>query len=335
MKVCRVPFEFLEIYDDGVVNTCCPWYNNSLSIGNIYETNFDDVWNSEVAIDYRTRLLNGDYSLCNLNLCPAQKNPLLLFDKETTDYEPVMKKYPKFVNFCHDTECNLYCTICRDEIVVNSDSELELKNKRIDEVFLPLLKDAETVSLCGKGDPFASRNCKKLITAISSTYPKIRFNFVTNGVLANEKMLKTLGVVDKINSIHISPHSVTKKTYQKIVRGGRFDDVVKNIKMFSKMKKENRIYDFSLIFVVHSVNYQEMPAFVEFANKHNAQPVFWEYRQQASMSSDNYDELAIFEPTHRDHHKLIKVLQHKNFNIEKDPLHPLLRSLIEKTNSQS
>lgn len=330
MKVCRVPFEFLEIYEDGSVNCCCPWYNNFLSLGNVYNTKFEDVWNSEVAIDLRTRLLNNDYSLCNLEICPTFRNEHLLFDPEVTNYTPVTKKYPRVVNFCHDNECNAFCTICRDSIIRNSDDELAIKNKNIEDVFLPLLKDAEKVSICGKGDPFASRNCRNLISAIAATYPNIKFDFITNGVLANKKMLTELGVLDKIVGVTISPHSVRKETYDKIVRGGNFNKVLENIKMFSKMKKEEKIEEFTLIFVVHSVNYREMPAFVEFAEKHNAKPVFWEYRKTCAEMEKNYEEVAIFEPTHRDHHKLIEVLKHENFNRKIDPLHPLLRNLIIK-----
>lgn len=330
MKICRVPFEFLEIYDDGKVNSCCPWYNNFLSFGNIYCTDFEKVWNSEVAVDLRTKLLNNDYSLCNLEICPTFRNEALLFDPEIVDYKPIMQKYPKMVNFCHDSECNLTCMICRDKIIVNSENELTEKNNNIEKVFLPLLKDAEMVSLSGLGDPFASRHCRKLISAISSTYPDIKFKFATNATSVNKNLLVGLGVIDKIYSIFVSMHALSKNTYEKIMRGGDFKKLLENLKLFSEMKKENKIEEFSLIFVVNSLNYKEMPKFVEFAEKHNAKPVFWEYRKNGTEMDDKYKEYAIFEPTHKDHHKLLKVLKHKNFNREIDPLHPLLRSLVNK-----
>ncbi len=68
-KFCPIPFQEMEIHQDGSVYLCCPSFNNYYSCGNVFEDSFENVWNSEKAVDLRMRIMNGDYSLCNKDVC--------------------------------------------------------------------------------------------------------------------------------------------------------------------------------------------------------------------------------------------------------------------------
>lgn len=312
MKICKLPFEQIEIHDNGESFCCCPQHTNFLSFGNFHNLKFEDIWNSEAAIDLRTKILNGDHSLCRTDVCEVNKI------YTNVEYNPIIHKpktdiYPKRVFLGHDSECNVYCLFCRDEIRKNSPQELIKKNKLIDSTYLPLLKDAEIVHISAKGDPFSSPHSLKLIRSITENYPNIKFYFTTNGIRCSEKIFKALGIMDKINGIQVSLHSATKKTYNKIVRGGDFTSVLNNLEFLSSMVKNKQIDTLCLGFVVTSLNYHEMPKFIEFAEKYNATPMFWQYQKWGALIDKNYEHYAIYEPTHKDHEKLLEVLCHENF----------------------
>lgn len=51
---CIKPIFRAEIMADGTVLPCCGFINNNLSMGNVNETNFVNIWNSEKYINFRT-----------------------------------------------------------------------------------------------------------------------------------------------------------------------------------------------------------------------------------------------------------------------------------------
>ena len=94
--------------------------------------------------------------------------------------------------------------------------------------FLPILKNCEIVSLNGSGEVFASSHCKKLVKAIVEKYPNIKFDIHTNGTLCTNELCDKLGITEKIVSVDISLHSATEKTYNKIMLGSSYKNVIKN-----------------------------------------------------------------------------------------------------------
>ena len=121
---CIMPFCHIEVHKSGDIYTCCPAYIKNISIGNIFEDNFDNIWHSKKAKIIRNNILNNDYSCCDLSICSPEKN---------MDYEQIKYlnekielsnnfRYPKIVKFCHDAECNYKCITCRNEIIINDKS---------------------------------------------------------------------------------------------------------------------------------------------------------------------------------------------------------------------
>ena len=238
---CTRPFEEIEIHHTGEVYTCCPNWNNFYSIGNIYEHTIDEVWNSEKAQDLRKRILNNDYSLCDVNACSYCRQSLFLspFNTKCTQR---MEEYPLIVKFCYDYECNIACTICRDRMKKLSDTELETLNSKIDTFFLPFLKSAKTLIINSYGDPFGSRHSRLVIQKAAKMYPDLKFDFHTNGILCNEASFKNLNITPKrIEKIRISIHAATAETYGKIVANGEkyFPKLLENLEYISEIRKKN------------------------------------------------------------------------------------------------
>ena len=114
-QACVQPFTAIEIDINGNVFTCCPSFINYYNIGNIYESkSLEELWNSEKARNLREKILNNDYSLCNLELCRQKRL------ESAENLTANSTNLPKYITLAYDKECNLQCITCRDKKYKNS-----------------------------------------------------------------------------------------------------------------------------------------------------------------------------------------------------------------------
>ena len=307
-KTCKVPFFTAEIFDNGDVYSCCPDYTKIGAIGNIYKQSWNEIWNSENAKKIRSYILNGNYSLCRLNYCNGNFFPLV-HELQTLNTEVNFQEYkPKIIKFSTDNSCNVMCTICRNKLHCNDDVEhTKFLDSKIESIFIPILKDVEIVNFTGSGDPFASKHFRKLIKRIAEVYPNIKFDLHTNGILCNEQNLTDLGIINRLSTVQISLHSATKETYNKIVKNGNWDKVENNIKFLNELKRKNLLNEIHLNFVITSVNYRDIPLFIDFCAKYNAKGFLWNYRDMLSNVLD-IDDTIITSPLHNEHSDFVKIM---------------------------
>lgn len=318
---CSQPFYQIEIYENGDVFTCCPSFLDYFSIGNIYKNTFDEIWNGEKAQSLRKKMLSGDLSCCS-DGCFRKT----FHEEKNEKFSPIVSDYPTEISVSTDNSCNIACKICRDENTPRPQKDFE---NEIDNIWLPIFKNAKVVRFGCSGEPFSSLKEKYLIKKIAETYPNTRFQFHTNGILGTEKVLKDLQVFDKIEIMTVSLHSATKDIYEKVINGGNFEKVQQNLALYSKMKKEGLIKFFRMIFVVYSENYTDMENFVHLAEKLGAEPQFWAYRMNDTEIGRNYEKYAIFEKNHPKYEKLKKILKSKTFDKNNIILYPELKAIRE------
>jgi radical SAM protein with 4Fe4S-binding SPASM domain len=307
-SICLKAFDACMIDENGYVYFCCQEWVNWYSIGNIYESNFEYIWNGEAARKFRRTVWDGDYTFCNRNLC---RSPNFVKREQIAHYYKSNGEYgqlPQFVKICHDKSCNVRCITCRDKHFVHSKEDMDRLDSLIDTRFIPLLKNTKTVGLNGAGELFASRHCTNLVRRITNVYPNINFALHTNGILCDQDHLEKLGILDKIKHVEISIHAATKETYDKIVLGGNFDKVMKNLAFLSDLKKEGKIDQVQLSFVVTVLNYKEMKSFLEMGINFGFTVAFWNY-WKANVSIDSeYEKYAVFENFHPDYNDLAMIL---------------------------
>ncbi|MBD5404976.1 radical SAM protein [bacterium] len=302
---CIFPFERIQIELDGDVTFCCTAFNKNYSIGNIFTDEIDDIWYGKKAKEFRKSILDGSYKYCNLNICGNYYDEY--FGKLNYNEDTLSPPYPNFVYLSYMPSCNVKCKICRDNIRLETKEETEHFNSIADKIIL-LCKNAEIIYLNGGGELFTSPHCKQIIKRLKDTYPKIRFFIHTNGLLCDEAHIKEYGLDGKVDIFNISIHAATKKTYESIVRGGHWEQLQKNLKYLSSQKCK-----LFLPFVINSLNYKEMPAFVKMAHKLNATPLFWMLRDKGyshshSQMCKELDKYTCWKASHPDYNDFLKVL---------------------------
>lgn len=302
--ICTFPFESAQISMQGDVYVCCPPWCNSYSFGNIYEQSFDKIWNGEKAREFRRQFITGNYNICNLDLCVKDCS-------HNVNPEEIVAK-PKTFIFCYDSTCNVKCIFCRN---CHQKQDLSYFDEHMDEIISNMLENAENVVLSGVGEAIASPHSRKLIKRISALFPNVKFSLISNGVLCDRKNLEEIGIIDKLLSITVSMHAVTKSTYDKLVIGGNFEKVMKNLEFLSNLKKEGKIDRFILNFVVNSYNYNEMIPYIKMAQKLGATVGFLELLK-LETNEDVYEKINIFNERHPEYNRFVKVLKNPIFRSE-------------------
>lgn len=330
-KYCKHPFNTIQIQNTGEVYCCCCYWTDFYSFGNIFEQSFDEIWNGEKAKEFRRQFIENNYKYCNLDVC----DPFL------QEFEPdYTAEYPKKVEFSYDRHCNVRCIFCRNEKNKEEEEYNRQKEKRIEEnfdrVFTPIIEKAEFVELNSAGELFASRHSMEVVKKIININPNIEFNIISNGILFTQENVESLGLKKRLNTVIISMHSATEKTYNKLVERGNFKALIRNVEYLSELKKQGYIKRLQLNFVVTAYNYKEMKKFVKLVKKLDANAFFINYHRQID-SDDLMNKLDVSQPKHPEYNNLVKILKDPIFNDESclvndylKNLKPVKNNLLEK-----
>ena len=328
---CPAVFSQVYIYPDGRVFLCPDCYMSSKAlIGNLNEYPFEKIWNSKKAIEVRKEVKKGIYNYCKPSYCFAKSNyNCRLIPFKNIDYSPKQKKFPKMVCIGSDCECNVNCIMCRPTLSRLTDEELVEMNKKIDSIFIPILKDAEELTLSTTADPFASRHTSLLMKTAVEKYPNLKLNLLTNGILCSKTKCDELGVTSRLSKIMVSFHASNEETYNNVVKNGNFKKVIQNIEWLSELKGNNKIDALFFAFVVSSKNYQDIPNFVEFTKKYNAKALFWCCRDWGGNLKNSDEPLEILQYSHPKHQEFVNILKQVDMNSDKCYFSPELKFIAK------
>lgn len=302
--VCRQPFTAIEINGDGDVYTCCPSFINFHKLGNIWENSLEEIWYSEFAKDFRKRILNNDYSLCNMDIC-RQYQP-----RNAENFSVENPSLPKYITLSYDKECNLNCITCRDAKYKNTKEQTNLYNEKIDSILLPLLGNAEILALSGSGEAFYSKHSRLLIKKISTINKKLLFNINTNGILFTKSNCKKLGIYGRINEVFVSLPALSKNIYNQIMIGSNLDVVKKHILwMAEEQHKTGAIKKVTINTVISKLNYMEIPSLIEFAKNLDIYITLSPYCDWGTKLSKNYKFLSVWEKDNEDYQIFSNILK--------------------------
>ena len=299
---CAYPFDRIEILPRGEVYTCCSAYlKHNFYLGNIFEQEFSEIWNSEKALKLRYSVSHGNFEYCNDSciffnsrdkgeypLLPRKSKPKLGETNSTnqsieqnpygssSDYEVLLescrlKRGPRQITLSCDESCNLHCKSCRSEIKMIGSA----LNAKLTDVLMhklrPLLKDCTSLRMLGSGEVFVSKSCMELLKSIThEEFPNLKIELLSNGQLFTPKMLEKLSNLRGVPlEMSFSIDGATKATYEALRNGASFEKLLENIKYASQLKSDGFITLLGIHFVIQKSNFLELPALLKMANELN------------------------------------------------------------------
>ncbi|TPV95174.1 MAG: hypothetical protein B7733_11350 [Myxococcales bacterium FL481] len=310
-RICPRPFEEFQIDHNGDVYICCPSYLN-LPVGNVRRESYHEILNSEMARNIRQSILNGTFKYCNRSTCPSIRHDGLereqaiedeeLRDLVTTRSDRVHRV--KHVALSMDSTCNLWCPSCRQEKIVEKSATVEWKVRSIDEVVLPLLRDADSVMMNGYGDVFMSQICQRVLSRINSReYPRLKIHLLTNGVLFDRRNWQRYpNIHDMVSTVRVSVDAATERTYRSVRRGGDFHKLHDNLRFLAVLRREGSIERFGLAFVYQEENFTEMAEFAKQGLELGCDRVAFEaLLDWNTYARAEYEQRAVHLPGHPRH----------------------------------
>lgn len=320
-KICPAPFVQVDVLERSSHLCCASWLNTSA--GDMSTNAWEDVWNSEAAQAIRESIHDGSYRYCNKGACPKiQANDLTpatelaaqsgFWHEILENAATAVPQGPEIVNLAYDRTCNLSCPSCRVERFAADEALRERFDRMQERTILPLLKGAKTVFITGSGDPFASKNFRRLMEQLTpGEYPELRFQVMTNGMLFTPRQWESFPALhNRVKILKISVDAATGPTHELLRRGARWPTVLENMAFAGELTARGAVDHFELVFTVQTENYREMGDAVDLARQVGATGIYFaRITNWGTFTDDQYRDKAVFLTSHAEHDAFLQHMQ--------------------------
>ena len=304
--ICLEPFRVIEIGLNGNVRLCSCGGWMPTEIGNIFNQNIKDLLQSALSSDIRQSIINGSYEYCNEKTCGViANNQLISIEKcdQKNLFDSEFYLSPVDITIAGDLTCNLSCPSCRTHVIKNSPKELDQQNRLskifADNIFSGQSQKHMTVRISTSGEVFASSFLMSFIQQIPlDNYPNLELIIQTNGLLVEKNWHKLNGCINRIKNVTITIDAARADTYEKLRRGGSWQQLLKSMK-FLQDKKSSSEMTLTTRMVVQRDNYKQIKEFYDFSKNFNADLV--EYSRLGDWNTYSKEEFSIvdvFNPAH-------------------------------------
>ena len=328
-KKCLEPFRNIDILPLGEVYTCCSAFlKHDYYIGNIFQDDFDSIWNSEKALKLRYSVSNGNFEYCQANckyLCDEKDeysfsdNGFPIVPREEGDTVSSYKDCrvettPEVISLSCDKSCNLYCSSCRTEREVLSREESDKLYEKLMKVVRPMLKNCKVFHSLGSGDLFASSACSRFYKTLTiQEFPELTLSIITNiQLLTPYKWEEFKNLHDFPLRLIVSVDGACKETYERLRRGAKWETLVENLMFFKEWRKrsENKIERLSLNFIIQRDNFHEIEDFCKFADSVGADTIwFQQITNWGTYSDEEFQSVNVFDKKNEHHDEAMSNLK--------------------------
>lgn len=263
MKLCERALNWIQIIDYKGTVRGCSWMRNN-RIGSLSCQNIKEIYHGKHADELRAKLIERDYSLCNMDACPY----LAMNDMENHMIEiDEIPEYPEELYLAFEQVCNYHCTSCTvPEIMKNNkmrdlESGYDIIEKQLEEA-LPHVKK---ISANGCGELFVSKRILKLLANWKPLAPieQLSVSLETNGSLFDEEHWKQIENLGKYHlSVSITVMSFDEPTYQ-LLSGTRLpiSKIEDNLRFVKSLREKGIVNYLEIATVVQERNFRYLPEF--------------------------------------------------------------------------
>jgi cyclic pyranopterin phosphate synthase len=257
-KQCPVAISQLYLHSSGKVYPC-GFIQGRESIGNVKESSMRDIWEGDLATEFRNSHISGKNSTCmemqgkyNCHLLHNHINP----EKENSKI--------KRLDIMIDSFCNLVCIMCTNRSEENKGFAHEDFWTELEESILP---DVEEIELVG-GEPFVVKDTYRLIDLVMKVKPSIRWCFVTNGHFDFDRLFKAKLMNLTVHSAAVSIDSFDPEKFKKIRVNGDLSKTVDTLRKIREIRDVKKFY-LTCNFLIQRDNYDEVRQAIKFCENEN------------------------------------------------------------------
>jgi MoaA/NifB/PqqE/SkfB family radical SAM enzyme len=320
--ICKLPFDYAELTSTGDIAVCCYLPKN---LGNVNRNPFGKVWNSYFSRKLRASMLDGSFRYCDKTLCRSMQNFDSNLIKTNEIEEPRLKAIVdeakvsldsdlKKLSLGNDYTCNLECPSCRTGMRKMNKEEVQHQWAKYSQIMAEVGPKLEMIHIAGDGDAFSSQFYDQVIRKSDwEKYPNLKIGFQTNGIALTEKKWNTLPeiVKSRVAYVGISIDGATAPTYEKLRLGGKFENLVTNLKFLATMPDKKKYgFPVNLNMIVQKQNFREIVPLVALGKQLGVDEVGFTYiRDWGTFPEGEYPQHAVHLPEHPEHQVLLEILK--------------------------
>jgi molybdenum cofactor biosynthesis enzyme MoaA len=336
---CYYPFHYLGTQSSGGCYLCCmTWL--PYPIGNLKARSIKRIFNSIKAQRMRIAFYKGNFKYCKLNLCnivnsknykPYTREDILSSNLFTdrTKKEILSRKLkitdgPSYIADGISTKCNIQCNFCYGTYMKNKACDNDMTNK-VKEYIKNNTERVRMLEFCTEGEPFIHQHVKEVMKSARNN-ESIGFYFTSNLTHIDDEtksLLKEINIV----KLHGSINAAKKETYDKSIKNGNWENVMKNLDYFIDLKeKRNKNMWIQISIVVTNQNYKDLIDFVRFGIGKNLNEII-------IYPMVEYDVVKNLQITDTEIPEIEKMLSDKIFDdsrVEVEPFRDFINSLKDK-----
>lgn len=191
-----------------------------------------------------------------------QEKNIRLNEFEFKQRTVVLNSTPEGLGLGAHYHCNAKCTFC-----LGGKPKI-FSLQRFKEFFEPRLcvaiSQARYFNFCGFGELLLMPKIEEFLDYVNERMPQINKIYTTNGApLLNNSILPCLS--QGKNVVEISLHASHRRLHKILTRMNLFDDITAKIKELVMMRQKQGSPTISLIFLVNTLNVEDLSSFIELA----------------------------------------------------------------------
>jgi MoaA/NifB/PqqE/SkfB family radical SAM enzyme len=306
-QYCLSPFVMIEVTLNGDVKMCGCWMPTT--IGNLKKTTLKEMLMSDLAQKIRQSIIDGSYVYCHEKLCGViANNSLNTIDTVPPNIKALFNdastfEMPNHISFQGDETCNLSCPSCRTHIK-KTPEEQQQQQLLVGEIVSNNLFSEATdrkikLEVSGTGEVFASPMLMTFINSIDrSKFPNLELDIGTNGLMCEQNWHRLGDMQASVKKITVSIDASQATTYEKIRRGGKWEQLLQSMK-FLQNKKHHQGIALHTRMIVQQQNYREMESFHQMCQQFDVDLV--EYSRITNWGTWSQKEFQfhdVFNPKH-------------------------------------
>lgn len=272
-RTCRAPLVALRFTPNGQVHAC--GLNVAHELGHVGQMTLREIWDGEEVARLRQALSDADYSLgceaCGSGFAVGRR-----LETHASEYDrftqpaSLSPEWPQRLEFGLSNTCNLQCVHCNGELSSAIRAQREgrppLEPSYGDSFFeqlAPFLAHLEVATFIG-GEPFLSRECRRVWDLMIESGIAPEVHVTTNGTIWNDRVDHYLRSLEM--SVSLSMDGVTATSMESVRVGSDLRQVVANRARFLAA---TRSYggELTLNFSLLPNNWQEFGPFLVEADR--------------------------------------------------------------------
>ena len=255
---------------------CTAWLPQS--IGNLQVKGLAEIIGSDTHRHLQDSISDGTYRYCNQRQCTYFRD---------SDWPTHTTNNIQNLRLAIDDSCNLRCPSCRTGLVFHKTGNKFRLGIRLSDRINEWLRSVQhdiTIHIGSDGDPFASHVYRHFMEQ-TPRKDNIRYSILTNGLMFKEFHDKIPHIMNGLTTLGISIDGATAETYEKLRLGGKWDKLIESLESVTDAKRQHG-FELHWHMVVQQDNWQEMPAMMDLAYKHEVDRVFFNRIQDWNTGLD-------------------------------------------------